>query len=293
MPTGILLALAGGTLVSTLPLVSWLQGKSPARQIWMIVLGNALALPALLIAAMILGARMPSLAFIGVAAGSGACSGVNGALYYGGVMARGPVSVSWAVIWLGAVIFAAFAWIFLGEPIYFAQPFAIVCFLGCLTTMGWATSLMNRAAGAVQRVQPGYWTLLLAAMAVGVVGAILMKVHPAGEQSPAGDIAFVAAYVFGLAGVLAVFALVRGVELPADRRTMLASVLWGLACVPTYVILVAGLRIAPASVMMPTYSGAALVLGVVWALLRGERPHWLVYVGASLALLSIVLINLR
>jgi drug/metabolite transporter (DMT)-like permease len=291
VPTGILLALSAGTLISTLPLLSWVQGKSPARQIWMIVLGHALTLPALVIVTLALGAKMPSMAFIAVAAAAGACSGANGAIYYGGVMNRGPVSVSWAVIWLSAVIVAVFAWTFLGERIYFAQPFAIVCFLGCLTTMAGATSVMNRAAGTVQRVQRGYWTLLVTAMAVGVVGALFMKVHPEGEESLAGDVAFVTAYVFGLAAVLLAFALARRVQLQVDRRTMLTSVLWGLACVPTYVILVAGLRGFPASVMLPTYSGTALVLGVAWAMLRGERPHWLVYVGASLALLSIVLIN--
>ena len=286
---GLLCAVMSGGAVSFLPLLSWLQGEGLARQTWVIILGHLLALPVLVMLAVSGGWAWPGATFLAVAAVAGMCSGINGTLYYAGVMHRGPMAISWAIVWLGAVVVAVAGWIFLGEPIYAAQPIAVLCFVACLVVMGRASDRASRSAGRAQPIRPGYWAMLFTAMAVGVAGTMLVKIHPQGGS----DMTFTSAYVAGLATVLLIFTAGGRIKPTLDRRTLLVSVLWGAAVTPLYIGIVWGFRVADVSVFTPTYSGIALFLGVMWAAIRGERPGRLVYLGAALALLSIVLINLR
>lgn len=284
------LSLAGGAglLVSLLPLLSWAQGAGLARQVWMIALGHCGALAMLVIAVLATGSSMGGPMFVLIALASGAGNGLNGAIYYAAVMHRGPVSISWVVIWMSAVVVAVLGWVLLGEKITPAQPVALACFVGCLAAMGVATWRNNRRKGAVTPIQRGFWLCLFASMAAGVAGVMLIKARPDGG----GDLAFVACQLVGLLGTLLIVALVMKLPRPRDRRTAWTSVAWGAVIGPHFVLLVAGLRLADVSMFQPVLSGVALVGGVVWAVVRGERPGRLVLLGAALAIASIVLINL-
>ncbi|MCG3181261.1 MAG: hypothetical protein BIFFINMI_03640 [Phycisphaerae bacterium] len=287
---GLMLAIGAGLLVSLLPVLSWAQGEGLERQLWMIVCGHVLALCVLGCYALGTGAAFGGPRFVAVALVSGVCNGLNGSIYYAAVMRRGPVSISWSVVWMTAVVVAILGWVVVGEPIYAAQPVALACFVGCLTAMGWATYQANRQKGAVAPIRRGFWAYLSAAMIAGVAGVLVVKARPTDGGS---DVAFVVLQLAGLVAALAGFALFRRLRLPRDRRTLWLSLAFGAVIGPHFVMWVAGLRLSDVSVFQPVLSGVALVAGTAWAVLRGERPSRLVLAGAALAIASIVLINLK
>ncbi|MDD4888554.1 MAG: hypothetical protein PHU85_01380, partial [Phycisphaerae bacterium] len=133
---GFLFAAGAGGLVSILPLLCWYRGPGMDRQIWMNILGHLLALPVLVTLLVLLGRAPADPQFLLVAALAGVCSGINGTIYYAAVIPRGPMAISWAIIWSSAVIVAAAGWALLGDPIYATQPIALLAFLGCLIVMG-------------------------------------------------------------------------------------------------------------------------------------------------------------
>ncbi len=282
-------ALVAGLLVSLLPTISSAQGAGLDRQIWLIILGHAAALVVIAAAAVVARSPLGGPRFVLIAALSGACNGLNGAIYYAAVMRRGPVSISWTVVWMSAVIVAALGWVLVGEPIYLTQPFALACFAACLGLMGWSTYLHNRRAGSVLPIQRGFWLWLVSAMAAGVAGVVLIKIRPEGG----GHLAFAACLLGGLVAAMAAFAAVRRIPLPRDRRTLWTSLAWAGVIGPNFLLVVAGLKWADVSVFQPVQAGTALAAGVAWVVLRGERPSRLVLLGAALAVASIVLINLK
>jgi drug/metabolite transporter (DMT)-like permease len=284
---GLLLAVLCGVFVSLLPLVSWLQGDGAPRQMWMIVLGHALAIPVLIVIAVLTGQGGAGLWFLVVAVATGLCFAINGGLYYAAAMRLGPMAVSWVVVWLSAVGVAVVGWFVLGEPIYAGQPVAVLCLVGCLAAMGRATWKASREAGGDTAVKPGFWLSLTCSLIAAVVGVTLIKCRPAGGTVLMFITGETAGVMLGSL-VMAAWAKLRPV---ADRRTWGCSLLWALFVVPQYLLAASGLVLVDASVFQPTMAGAGLTLGVIWSALRGDRPRPMVWLGASLALLSIGLIN--
>jgi len=288
-PLAFSFAVGAGLLVSLLPVLSWGQGAGLDRQLWLILCGHAVALVVLAAVAVGGATTLGGPRFILIGAASGVCSGLNGTIYYTAVIRRGPVAISWVVIWLSAVVVAALGWLIVGEPVYAAQPIALACFVGCLAAMGWATYRANRQRGAVAPVQRGFWGWLAAAMGAGAAGLLLIKARPPGGS----DLAFVLCQLAGLVAALAAFVTARRIRLPRDRRTFWMSLGWAGVVGPHFLLVVAGLRRADVSVFSPVLAGTALAAGVAWALIRGERPSRLAYLGAALALVSVVLISLK
>jgi drug/metabolite transporter (DMT)-like permease len=285
----LLFAIGAGALVSLLPLLSWWQGEGLARQMWLILYGHLLSLPVLSVLLAALGHEPVGVPFLLAGAAAGACSGFNGALYYAAVMNRGPMAISWAIIWLSAVVVAVAGWVVFGEPVYAAQPVALLAFVACLIVMARASHLSSRQVGQTHPVRPGYWLYLIVAMLFGVAGSLLIK----WQVGQGNKLTFVFALVCGLTVALLATVAAKRVRPVLDGRTLLAAVGWGAVVTPLYLCLVWGLYLADASVYQPTQSGAALVLGVGWAWVRGERPGRLALLGAALALLSVVLINVK
>ena len=93
--------------------------------------------------------------------------------------------------------------------------------------------------------------------------------------------------------LLALFCWRRRIRPAWDRRTLGLSAVFAATMVGNLWLILKGLETTAASVFFPVLAGSAILFGVVWARLRGERPSRLAYLGAALAALAIVLINLK
>ena len=297
-PKILFLALAAALANSVVTPIFKKQGDAPGRPVGLQVAGMWLMALAAGAALLFFGfPRAGSGKFLLVATLSGLAFTVNNYSYQARVVHSGPVSISWSVVWMAAVVVAASGWGFFGEPVLAWQPLGIVAFLGCLAVMAWASYRTNQKRGAVQEVKKGYWPWLALALAAGATDGLLIKVASGLLPGPRGasmseHLAFVALRS-AVCGALMTALCKVGKRRPVyDRRTWGLAGLFAGSFMLCLVLLLEGLNSCPASEFFPTYGGAAIVFGTIWALLRGERPSPLTYLGVGLAVLAIVLINL-
>ncbi len=294
----LLVALVAALAVSVMTPIFKKQGDAPGRPVGLQIAGMwlmALAAGGALIFLGLPGAGSGN--FLLVAAISGLAFTVSNYSYQVRVIHSGPVSISWSVVWMAAVVVAACGWGIFGEPVLAWQPLGIVAFLGCLAVMAWAAYRTNLKRGAVKEVKKGYWPWLALALATGATDGLLIKVASgllpgSREGSMAEHLAFVALRS-AVCGVLMMTFCKVGKRKPVyDRKTWGLAGLFAGSFILCLVLLLQGLASCPASEFFPTYGGAAIVFGTLWALLRGERPSRLAYLGVALAILAILLINL-
>ena len=91
--------------------------------------------------------------------------------------------------------------------------------------------------------------------------------------------------------VMGIILLAKRTRPLTDRRTIFYSGVSAVVFLGTFFLLLKALVHGAASVIFPVQAGSAVLFGVLWALLRGERPSRLAYVGVLLAIISIALIG--
>jgi drug/metabolite transporter (DMT)-like permease len=106
------------------------------------------------------------------------------------------------------------------------------------------------------------------------------------------DAAFIAGRFLISVPIVLLFCRRRSIRPVLDRRTVLLSGAYGGAMLANLWLMLTAIKTMPISIFFPVTAGAAIVFGVVWAVMRGERPSKLTVAGALLALLAVVLINL-
>ncbi|HOX08576.1 MAG TPA: EamA family transporter [Planctomycetota bacterium] len=284
-------ALGSGCVIGLAPTVFRRQGPEPERQLGLQVAGSLLAAVGAAAVLVILRRSPGGWAFLALGAGAGLLSMVNAYTYLSMVLHRGPVSISWSIVYLTAVTVPALGWLLLKEPVLFWQPWGLLCILACLAVMAVAARRTAQKRGGELAPQQGYWFWLGVALAAGTVYGFLTKFKDT-VPSRGDDFSFIlTGYAAGAAGLF-LLSRARGARGVYDRRTwLLAS-----ACAVIYIVaiglLLRGLQTAAASALFPVQSGAAIIFGLVLARVGGERPSRLAYAGALLAIAAIVLVNL-
>jgi drug/metabolite transporter (DMT)-like permease len=76
-----------------------------------------------------------------------------------------------------------------------------------------------------------------------------------------------------------------------DRRTLVLAGLVGLLFTAAFYCQLRALDFCAASAAFPLAAGSAILFGALWALVGGERPGRLAWLGAALAVASIALIG--
>ena len=294
----LLVALAAALANSAVTPLFKKQGDAPGRPVGLMAAG--MALMALGCGAALLLVGPPGAGsgnFLLVAALSGLVFTLNNYGYQSRVVHSGPVSISWSVVWMAAVLVAVMGWVVFGESVLLWQPAGVAALVGCVAVMAWASYRTNRERGRVQEVKPGYWRWLALALASGATDGLLIKVA-SGQLPGAGALPLPHLLSFIAVRSAICAATVFGLSRLGRRRPVFDRKTWGLAalfavCFPLcLILLMTGLSACPASEFFPVYGGAAVVFGTLWALLRGERPSRLAYLGVALAVLAILLINL-
>ena len=274
-----------------MPAVFQKQGTTAGRQIGLHFWCNLLT--AALCATLIFGAGLPvgGAWFLGVSAISAVLMSGNNFLYFSVVAHRGPVAISWAVVYTAAALVAVMGWVFLGEPVRLLHLPGLGCFLGSLALMAAATYRASRAGGRLQPVLAGYWPCLIVALLLGAAGSFGMKYRnfcpPLGHA-----LGFVMTRALVMTAATGTTLLARRSAPLRDRRTLLLAVLASGLFTAAFYSQLRALDYCAASTAFPLAAGAAVSCGVVVALLRGERVSRLAWAGAALAVVSIALMSI-
>lgn len=291
-PVALICAVAGGLLSSLSPAVTQWQGPGLNRQVSLHSLTALVAGAACTVYVIATGSAIGGLVFLAIAAASGLAAAINNPVYFAFVVHRGPVAISWAVVWMSAVVAAVLGWIVMGEEIYLAQVLGLACFISSLLVMGLATWRHNRRAGKSQPIRRGYWPLLILATCCGGLAGFLMKfkdIAPAAGQG--AHLSFLLPRYMLVAVVMGLIGRQQKVRPTGDRRTwLLAAALAVLVLGPQWLILI-GLGRANVSQVLPVMAGVTIAAGVMLARVRGERTSRLSWIGAGLAIASVVLMN--
>ncbi|MCG3181262.1 MAG: hypothetical protein BIFFINMI_03641 [Phycisphaerae bacterium] len=285
-------AIGAGLLNSCAPTISQRQGPQLARQLGMQMVTALLAACVCVGWLAASGAGIGGPEFLLIAAASGLCAAINGPTYYMAVVHRGPVSISWAVVWTAAVGVAILGWSVMREPLFASQAAGIVCFLASLAVMAAAMYRVNRLAGAVTPIRRGFAMFLGVSLLTGVAASFLMRFK---DVAPAqGDhVSFILPRFLMMLILLGGLSGARRVRPVFDGRTWLTGALYAASVVGNMILVLIGLDHAPASVIFPMTAGVAIIGGVAVAQFRGERTSRLAWLGVALAVSSIVLINLK
>ena len=284
-------ALGSGLAMSLVPSIFKRQGPSAERQMGLQLGGSLIAGAAS--AALLLGLGLPlgGRLFLLLAVLTGLGNALNGYTYLSVVLHRGPVSVSWAVVYTSAVLVAVAGWLLLGEPVRLWHPLGLACFLGCLAVMAVAVRRTAAKRGGELAPRKGYWFWLAVALLAGAANGLLMKLKD--QAPPVGNhLSFLAAGYAAATAALGLGSGVRGTRPACDRRTWGLSAAYAGCSLLGLLLVLKGLETADVSVLLPVQAGAAIGFGALWAALGGERPSRLAYAGVALAVLAIVLINL-
>jgi len=286
----LLCAIGSGLAASLVPALFKRQGPEPGRQMGLLLGGNLFCALAAAAAVPALGGSFGGGRFLLVGAAAGLLTAVNTWSYLGVVLHRGPVSISWAVVYLSAPVTALMGWALLGEHLGGWQTLGLASFLACLAVMALAARRTAARRGGELAPRKGYWTWLAAALLAGGACGFLMKFKDRAE--PAGHLlGFLAISSAVCVAALAVVCAARGTRPAMDRRTWGLAAAYGALLLACQALLLQGLK-GQTTVLFPVQAGAAVSFGLLWAFLGGERPSRLAYAGAALAVLAIALMNL-
>ena len=284
-------ALGSGLAMSLVPSIFRRQGPAHERQMGLQIGGNLMAGAACAAPVLALGLPLGGKLFLLLAVLTGLGNALNGYTYLSVVLHRGPVSISWAVVYTSAVLVAVAGWLFLREPVRLWHPWGLLCFLGCLAVM--AAAARRTAAKGAGELAPkkGYWFWLAVALLAGAANGFLMKLK---DQAPpvGAHLSFLAAGFIAATAALALASGARGPRPACDWKTWKLSAAYAGCALLGLLLILKGLETADVSVLLPVQAGAAILFGSLWAFLGGERPSRLAFAGAALAVLSIILINL-
>ena len=290
---GLLCALGSGLLAGTFPTVYGRQGPEKPRQVGLQIAAYVLTASAACVCLYVCGLKPGGPLFLGLAVLWGLANTVNNYTYFGKALHLGPVSISWAVVYLTSVTVPIMGWVFLREPVRFWQIGALLCIMLCLAVMAVASRRTAQKRGGELAPRGGYWLWLILALGSGTAAGFLMACKDRLPGEVIGhDASFLMAGFTVCGAVLFTASIGQSARPVYDRRT------WGLAAAAAgltaccLLLILMGLRVCPSSEFFPVQSGSALISGLVLARLRGERPSRLAYLGAALAAVAIVLINL-
>jgi len=290
MTLGLLCAALSGVMNSFLPYVFRLQGPEVDRQAGLHIVGLGIggAVAAALVVA--LGLPVGGWKFIAISCVAGVCLTANGFAYFGIVVHRGPLAISWAIVWMSVVLLSIVGWVFLKEPVRLGQPFGLVCFVACLVTMGIASHRTSRSKGGALAPQKGFWAWMIFGLATVTVGNLLMKVKELAP--PVGhSLSFVIFRCLVGATMLWVVGRLFGVKPTFDRRTRRVGLLFGLLFLVNLYLMLEGVKRLDVSVAFPVIAGSAVLTGETITVLTGERPSKLAYLGAAFAVAAVLLVN--
>ncbi|MHC4915479.1 MAG: EamA family transporter [Planctomycetota bacterium] len=288
---GIAFALASGLAAGFVPAIFQTQGTAAGRQVGLHFWCNLLT--AAFCATVIFGAGLPlgGARFLAVSALAAVLMSGNNFLYFSVVTHRGPVSISWAVVYSAAALAGIMGWVFLGEPVRLLQLPGLGCFLASLALMAAATYRASRAGGKLQPVLSGYWPCLIVALLLGAMGSFGMKYRnlfpPLGHA-----LGFVMMRALVMSGTTGATLLARRSAPLRDRRTLLLAALAAGLFTAAFYCQLRALDFCAASAAFPMAAGSAVFCGAVVALLRGERVSRLAWAGAALAVISIALMSI-
>jgi drug/metabolite transporter (DMT)-like permease len=217
---------------------------------------------------------------------------INGFTYFSVVAHRGPVSISWPVVYSACVIVAVLAFFFLNEQTNWLQIGGFVSLLTALAVFGYVSRRREYETHSVTPIMKGFWFWLF--VSLGTAGLAGFGYKLKNRFEPVGS----DMVVVGLSSIIMMILpwiseRRAGRILVADQRTIRLSLLLMIPRLGSIWLLLVALRFAAVSIVFPFQAGGAILVGVVIAIIRGEPFSWLWASGVALVIASVIMITLN
>ncbi|MFH1377994.1 MAG: EamA family transporter [Planctomycetota bacterium] len=284
---------AGSSLLAGIsPLIFKKQGPETDRQQALWFWSSLFTLPIVVSIFAFQGFPFGSLSFLSISVISTIFGSINGFAYFSIVAHRGPVSISWPVVYSSCVIVAVLAYIFLKEQTNALQIGGLGSLVVALALFGYVSRQREYNSHSATPIAKGYWLWLFVSLGMGGLAGFGYKLK--NQYEPVGSDMILIGLSSGIMMLLPWFSERRaGRAMMTDRQTMTLSLMLLIPRLGAMWLMLAALRFTDAAVVFPFQAGCAILVGVIIAVIRGEPASWLWATGVALVIASVVMITLN
>ena len=289
---GIGLAAGSSLLAGLNPLVFKKQGSEIERQQALWFWSSLFTLPIVLGVLAYQGFPMGSNWFLIITVIATLLGSINGFAYFSFAAHRGPVSISWPVVYSSCVIVAVLAYFFLNEQLTAFQIGGLISLVTALSLFGLVSRRREYETNSATPIVKGFWFWLFVSLGTGGLAGFGYKLK--NQYEPIGsDLIVIGVNCIIMMLLPWVSERRAGRAIISDKRSLKLSLLLLVPRLGATWLILAALRFIDASIVYPFQAGGAILVGVVIAILRGEPISWLWASGVALVIASVVMITLN